>query len=158
MWEAIVSFVYNYSFLAAVAASLIAQLLKFVINAIVNREFKVERLHGDGGMPSAHTATVIALATVVGYTEGWDSAVFAVSLILAVVVMHDAVGVRRETGKQAEDIGQLFAAINDMLGEKDKIEQKKKLKTLVGHTHLQVFFGAVTGILVAVLFIAIFIH
>ena len=155
MRDAVLAFMRNYGFFAAVCAWLVAQVCKFLIDAAINRRFSLARLFGDGGMPSGHSATVMALATVVGYTAGWDSAVFAVSLVFAIVVMHDATGVRRETGKHALDIIQLFEAINDILGEKDQITKREKLKVFVGHSPVQVFFGALLGILVGILYIVI---
>ena len=155
MIEAIRALFANYALLAAVFAWLSAQILKFFIHAAINRKFSFERLHGDGGMPSGHSATVMALATMVGYLGGFDSIHFAVAMVFAIVVMHDATGVRRETGKQAMDIVQIFGALNDILGEKDKLVQREKLKTFVGHSPVQVFCGAILGILVSVLYILI---
>ena len=134
---------------------LFSQLLKFIINFIVEKEWKLERLFGDGGMPSGHSATVMAMAVMAGYTCGMGSPLFGIAAIVAIVVMHDASGVRRETGKQAVTIMQLFAAMNEMLAEKDTLVQKEKLKPFVGHSPIQVFFGAVTGILVCVVYILI---
>lgn len=155
MGQAFLDLFHNHALLAAVFAWLSAQLLKFFIHAAINRKFSFERLHGDGGMPSGHSATVMALATVIGYLSGWGSVAFAIALIFAIIVMHDASGVRRETGKQAMDIVQLFEALNDILSEKDKITQREKLKTFVGHSPVQVFCGALLGILVGVLYIVI---
>lgn len=147
----------NHVLIAAGVAWLIAQVLKFFIYAIVEHRFCLERLKGDGGMPSAHSATVVTLAIMTGHTAGWDSILFAIAIILAIVVMHDATGVRRETGKQSVNIQQLFAAFNDMLSDKDKISQTEKLKVLVGHSPLQVFFGALTGIAISVCYILLFL-
>ena len=91
-----------------------------------NRKFVAERLVGSGGMPSSHSATVCALATAAGMEYGGGSFPFAMAAIFAIVVMYDAMGVRRETGIQA-----------------------KVLKEFVGHTPLQVLMGALLGILVA---------
>lgn len=154
--EYLIELIHNGTVLTAGAAFLVAQFLKFLLNAIIHRRFSAERLRGDGGMPSAHSATVTALAIMIGYTEGFDSGLFAVALVFAVIVMHDAMGVRRETEKQTSSILQLFSALNDLLQEKDKIVQQEKLKRLVGHSPLQVFFGILTGTLVALASIAIF--
>lgn len=147
----------NHILIAAGCAWLTAQILKFFIHAIVEHRFDFERLRGDGGMPSAHSSTVTTLAIMTGYVTGFDSALFAIAVILAVIVMHDATGVRRETGKQSVNIQQLFAAINDMLSDKDKISQTEKLKLLVGHSPLQVFFGAITGVIVSLVYILLFL-
>lgn len=145
----------NHALLAAVFAWLSAQILKFFLHAAINRQFSFERLHGDGGMPSGHSATVMALAIMVGYLSGFGSVHFAVAAVFAIVVMHDATGVRRETGKQALDIVKIIGALNDILGEKDKLVQREKLKTFVGHSPVQVFCGAVLGAIVSVLYIVI---
>ena len=81
--------------------------MKAVINIIMDRKFSFERLFGDGGMPSGHSATVTSLMIMVGYTSGFGSPLFALSAIFAAVVMHDAMGVRRETGKHAVSIKEL---------------------------------------------------
>ena len=135
----------------------IAQLVKVVVNLVIEKKIILERLFGDGGMPSGHSATVSSLSVIVGWTQGFGTAVFAVSLILAIVVMHDACGVRRETGKHAASIKELAEALNSMVHESDYEVRTEKLKVLVGHTPLQVFFGALLGVTVAVSYILIFL-
>ena len=147
----------NHILIASVSAWIIAQLFKAVISLVIDKKFSFERLFGDGGMPSGHSATVMALATAIGWTAGFESAIFAVALVFAIVVMHDACGVRRETGKQAASIKELADALNDMVRERDIEIKTERLKVLVGHTPLQVFFGALLGITVAVAYILIFI-
>ncbi len=128
----------------------IAQIIKTVLNAVVNRKLSFERLFGDGGMPSGHSATVTAFAVMCGWTFGFGSFQFAFAGIFAIVVMHDAVGVRREAGKQAKSIKQIAETINGMiLGENEEI-RTEKLKEFVGHTPLQVVFGALLGIIIAI--------
>jgi acid phosphatase family membrane protein YuiD len=129
---------------------LLAQVLKTIINAVMNKKMEWSRLVGDGGMPSGHSATVSALATMVGFTVGFDSVEFAIAAVLAVVVMHDASGVRLETSKQAATIISMVEVINDYLSESDTNIKTDKLKVLVGHTPLQVLFGSLLGIAVAV--------
>ena len=133
---------------------LIAQVIKTIVNAIVNRKIEITRLFGDGGMPSGHSATVVALATMCGIDPkvGFDSPLFAVTAILAIIVMHDALGVRRETGKQAVSIISIAAVINDYLMEHDANIKTDKLKVLVGHTPLQVVCGGLLGIVVSVVY------
>lgn len=133
-----------------------AQILKFIINRLVNKEFKAERLFGDGGMPSAHSATVMALATMCGLTVGFGTAEFAIAMLFAVVVMHDALGVRRETGKQAAAIIEMVEVLDDYLKEKDEKIKTDKLKVLVGHTPSQVVCGAVWGVFISVAYVLIF--
>ncbi len=127
-----------------------AQVIKTVIYAAVNRELRFERLMGDGGMPSAHSATVTSVALSAGFTAGWASPVFAVAAILAIVVMHDAMGVRRETGKQAQVINSMMLTF-EQLGAPD-IPVEVKLKELVGHSPLQVFFGMLLGVVVSLIY------
>ena len=131
---------------------IIAQLMKAVINLIVNKKFSLARLFGDGGMPSGHSATVSALATMVGLYKGFGSVEFAIAALFAIVVMHDALGGRRETGKQAMSIIKMAELLNDYFSEHDKHIKTDKLKVLVGHTPLQVVCGALLGIAVSLVY------
>lgn len=133
-------------------AWLTAQLLKVFISFVVERRFDPERLFGDGGMPSGHSATVMALTSVCGWAYGFGSVFFAISAVVSVIVMHDATGVRRETGKQAISIKLIVEALNGLLAERDAEVRTGKLKELVGHSPVQVFCGGVLGVLVAVLY------
>ena len=133
-----------------------AQLLKVLINGVVNKKFSAERFVGDGGMPSGHSATVMSLALMCGIEAGFDSVIFGLAMIFAIVVMHDALGVRRETGKQAVSIIKMAEIINEYFAEKDEDMKTEKLKTLVGHTPLQVVCGALVGIIVVLLYALIF--
>ena len=146
----------NHILFAPIATWIISQLIKAVINLFVYKKFSFERLFGDGGMPSAHSATVMCLTIIVGWTCGFGSAIFALSFIFAAVVMHDALGVRRETGKQAASIKQLAESVNKVFHTKDTEIKTENLKVLVGHTPLQVVFGAITGAIVAICYILIF--
>ena len=137
-------------------AWVIAQIIKIVTGLISERKFKWDRIFGDGGMPSGHSATVCALATLSGWTQGFDSAFFAISMILAIIVMNDAMGVRREAGKHAASIKELASAINSIFTDNSGKVKTEKLKLLIGHTPLQVIMGALLGIVVAVLSILIF--
>ena len=125
----------------------VAQVVKTVLYAIVNRTLNFERLVGDGGMPSSHTATVVSLAVAAGLQCGWDSAVFAVAAVLAFIVMHDAVGVKQETGKQARVINSMLELWESM-GRGD-LTPEETLKEFVGHTRGQVYAGAAFGALIA---------
>lgn len=124
----------------------LAQIIKTILHLIVTKKFDAERLIGTGGMPSSHSATVCGLATAAAINYGVGSAEFAIAAILAIVVMYDALGVRRETGKQAVVINEMIKLFNDM-GSKMTAEQK--LKEFVGHSPLQVLAGAILGIIVA---------
>ncbi|MDR2044755.1 MAG: divergent PAP2 family protein [Clostridium sp.] len=133
---------------AGVAGWLVAQILKTCVHMFLNREFVAERLVGSGGMPSSHSSTVCALATSVGYEYGAGGFEFAIALLFALIVMYDAMGVRRETGIQARLLNDIMKVFEDM-GHSD-ISAHDKLKEFVGHTPLQVLAGALLGILVAV--------
>ena len=122
-----------------------AQVLKTIIFLLVNKKLQLERLFGDGGMPSGHSATVSAVALLTGYECGFGSPVFAVAFIMAIVVMHDAMGVRLETGKQAKAINEMTEFGKDL----KPLPRYGKLKEFVGHTPLQVVMGSVLGIIVA---------
>ena len=134
--------------IAPVTAWAFAQVLKVIINYVVTKELNWERLFGDGGMPSGHSATVSALAMITFLEYGASSFEFSVSLILAIIVCHDATGVRRETGKQAVVIKEMMKSI-EILTQKDLPEVK--LKEFVGHTPFQVIAGVVIGIAYALL-------
>lgn len=137
----------NTVFISAVAGWFVAQVSKTVIYMILNKQFMAERLVGDGGMPSAHSATVCALATAAFHEFGVGSFEFAISAILAIIVMHDAMGVRRETGIQAKVLNEIMETFEKM-GRKELTAQDK-LKEFVGHTPLQVLVGGILGIIVA---------
>ena len=101
-------------------------------------------------MPSCHSAIVMALATTCGITYGFGSGIFAISFILATVVMHDATGVRRETGKQAATLKRLAELVNSAVADPDDHVRTEKLKELVGHSPLQVAMGGLLGTAIAV--------
>lgn len=130
--------------LTAISSWLIAQVLKAVINAAVNKKFSLERLLGDGGMPSGHSATVTSLAVMAALIYGTGSFQFAVSAILAIVVCHDAIGVRQETGKQAVVINEIVKTFSILTEEK---LPDVKLKEFVGHTPVQVVAGILLGVI-----------
>lgn len=125
---------------AAILSWAIAQSAKIIIVFIRDRKFDATRIVGSGGMPSSHSSLVMALTTSVGKYNGFNTPLYAISLIFSLVVMYDAAGVRRAAGKQA-------AIINSLLLEHNK-ETKEKLKELLGHTPLEVFVGAFLGIVI----------
>ncbi len=135
-----------------VLAWLIAQVFKTIINAAINKKVSFSRLVGDGGMPSGHSATVSSLAVMCGFNAGFGSVEFALAVMFAIIVMHDALGVRRETGKQAQSIINITKMLNEIIAEQDKEIKNEKLKVLVGHTPLQVVLGSILGILVALIY------
>ena len=126
--------------MTSIGSWFIAQVLKVIINAIVNKKLDFERLVGDGGMPSGHSATVSSLAAITALLCGPASFQFAIAAVFAIVVCHDATGVRHETGKQAKMLNEII----QILDSEDLPEVK--LKELVGHTPLQVLMGILIGI------------
>lgn len=139
---------HNTIFVSAALGWLVAQVLKTLIYLIINKRFVAERMVGGGGMPSSHSATVCALATAAGMRYGGGSFEFAIAAMFAIVVMYDAMGVRRETGIQAKVLNEMMELLTNMGKE---MSAEDKLKELVGHTPLQVLMGAILGILIAVL-------
>lgn len=137
----------EYKLLLTLAVSwVLSQMLKATIYCIRNRKFDLARLMGDGGMPSSHSATVVSLATASALMYGLSSFQFAISAALAFIVMHDASGIRFESGKQAQVINEIHEFLKN-LSFKSKSE---RLEEFLGHTPLQVFFGALLGAAVAV--------
>ncbi len=132
----------NRILLVAIAACLIAQVLKLIIDLIQNGKFSAKVLTTTGGMPSAHSALVTALATGVGQSSGWKSADFAIAAIFAIIVMYDAAGVRQAAGKQARILNQM---VDELFSEDHKFNEEK-LKELLGHTPVQVIAGSILGI------------
>lgn len=126
-----------------------AQILKTIIFLIVNRRLQIERLFGDGGMPSGHSATVSAVALSTGLECGFGTPIFAIAMIMAIIVMHDAMGVRLETGKQAKVINDMTELLEKLSGT--ELTNEEKLKEFVGHTPLQVVMGCILGIVVAII-------
>lgn len=136
---------HNPVLVAAVMGWFVAQVLKTIIHLIVTKQFVLERMVGSGGMPSSHAATVCALATAAGLEFGGGSFEFAIAVILAIIVMHDARGVRRETGIQARILNEMMETFRKM---GNKMTAEERLKEFVGHTPLQVLVGALLGILI----------
>ena len=136
----------NRILVASFIAWAIAQLTKTVYELIRYRELRLSRLVSAGGMPSSHSALVMSLATATGRIAGFESAVFAISLVLAVIVMYDAAGVRRAVSVQAR-------ILNQMIDEafQGKPFAEKRLRELIGHTPIQVIVGGLLGIGVALL-------
>ena len=123
------------------------QVFKLVYDLVKTKKFNFKRIMGAGGMPSSHSAVVTSLATLVGKYNGVDSAIFAIALIMACVVMYDACGVRRAAGKQAK-------VLNDIVNTPglSNIQVQEKLQEALGHTPVQVFVGALIGIIAGLIF------
>ena len=129
-----------------------AQVLKTIINFILLGKFQLERMWGDGGMPSAHSATVCAMVIATARSEGIDSPIFAIASVLAIITMHDAMGVRYETGEQAKVLNRMIEQWIDVSEKNAPLLQNLHLKEMVGHTPLQVVAGVVVGVVVGFLY------
>ena len=130
--------------ITAVLAWFIAQVLKTIIYLILNRKLRLERMIGDGGMPSGHSATVSSMATLSLLIYGPGSYEFAISAPLAIIVCHDAMGVRRESGKHAVVLNEMMLIYEKIFNEEELTEVE--LKEFVGHTPLQVTVGIAIGV------------
>ena len=146
--EFITELLHNRIFVSAALGWMVAQVLKTIIHMILTKQFVAERMVGSGGMPSSHSATVCALATATGMECGAGSPEFAITIMLAIIVMYDAMGVRRETGKQGRVLNEMLEIFTNMGKE---ISPEKRLKEFGGHTPLQVLMGAILGIAIAVI-------
>ena len=122
------------------------QCFKVLYDLVTTKKFNFKRIMGAGGMPSSHSAVVTCLAAMIGKNQGFDTPIFAVSLIFAMVVMYDAAGVRRAAGKQAS----LLNKIVETPGLSG-VEMQEKLVEVLGHTPIQVIVGAIIGITVGLL-------
>ena len=129
-----------------------AQVLKTIINFILLGKFQLERMWGDGGMPSAHSATVCAMVIATARSEGIASPIFASASVLAIITMHDAMGVRYETGEQAKVLNRMIEQWIDVSEKNAPLLQNLHLKEMVGHTPLQVVAGVVVGVVVGFLY------
>ena len=136
----------NHIFMSSVTGWAVAQIIKTIINFAFTKSFNAERLVGSGGMPSSHSATVCALSTSTFILYGPASFQFAISAVLSIIVMYDAIGVRREAGVQAALLNKIVDVFADLDGFPTT---ESKLKELVGHTPIQVLAGAILGIVVA---------
>lgn len=131
-----------------VVAWFIAQFYKVISALITEKKINIKRFWETGGMPSSHSSTVSSLATAVGISQGVSSIYFAISVIFAIIVMHDASGIRRAAGKQAGVLNALGKSLSNLFEEKFHQEQ---LKELLGHTPVEVMVGAILGIAIAFL-------
>lgn len=133
----------NEVLMTSILAWAIAQFLKIISWAFVSRELNFKRLVEPGGMPSSHSAFVTSLCTGIGLHEGFDSTMFALSAVFAVIVIYDASGVRRAAGKQAR-------VLNSIIEDLNRRElHPERLRELLGHTPFEVLVGAALGILIA---------
>ena len=145
-------FIFRYQFLTIpFIAWFTAQALKFILDIMMSRQIDFRRLVGAGGMPSSHSTFVVSLSTVIGVSEGLDSVAFGLAAAFALVVMYDAAGVRRATGKQARVLNRLF------YHDKENFHLDEELKELIGHTPVEVIAGALLGLAFGLLFMVVLI-
>ncbi|ASS76162.1 hypothetical protein CIG75_15260 [Tumebacillus algifaecis] len=147
----------NYPLVAALAAIFTAQAIKIPLHYLYHREWDLKQMISTGGMPSSHSAGVTALGAAIGVQEGLDSAYFALAVVLGLVVMYDAMGIRRHAGEQAIAINELETAFDKHI-ETDDPEfsrhllrrKRKQLKEMLGHHPIEVAGGAAYGIALGV--------
>jgi len=131
--------------IAALTATFLAQLLKFIFYYIKHRTVNFRIFASTGGMPSSHSAAVVSTMTSIGLIAGFDSLEFAISLVFGLIVMYDAAGLRRSAGQMATQLNMLV----DALYEQRPHSFRNKLIELLGHTPLEVTMGAILGIAVS---------
>lgn len=136
---------HNHILIVSTLACLIAQLIKAIVELIRHGKVSIRYLVATGGMPSAHSTLVSSLATGIGLKEGWDSPVFAIAVLFAVIVMYDAAGVRQAAGKQARILNQIM----DEFFQDGKQVSEERLKELLGHTPFQVLVGLALGVCIS---------
>lgn len=123
------------------------QLFKLIYDLVTTKKFNFKRILGAGGMPSSHSAVVVALCTMIGKKYGVNSPIFALSIVFAFVVMYDAAGVRRAAGKQAKLLNKIVQTPG-----LTNVEVTEKLQEVLGHTPTQVLVGALIGFIVGYIF------
>lgn len=154
---------YNFPLLAALSSIFFAQFVKVPIQFIATKKLDWSLLTSTGGMPSSHSAAVTALSTGVAIEHGLNSSIFAVATVFAIITMFDATGVRRHAGEQATVLNKLVSDFNRFVEEAkvwpktEKQEKEKKLKELLGHQPIEVFFGGLTGIILTLVLYYLFI-
>lgn len=145
----------NFPLWVALISIIFAQVIKIPIHLIAMKEFKPGLAFSTGGMPSSHSAAVAAVTTGIGIEHGVGSGLFAVSCIFSIIIMFDATGIRRQAGEQAILLNELVKDFSYFIEEakvwskKEEYQKKEELKELLGHQPIEVFFGGLTGILLA---------
>lgn len=152
------AFIHNEPAMVALISLVVAAFLKFLFILITQQRLDWERFFGTGGMPSTHTTPVIACATSIGIVAGFDSPVFAIAGVVAVVVAYDAAGLRRHAGEQARAMNSLIKDLTEGglfkgMHPTDFFKRWNlaELETLLGHNPIEVWAGVLLGIAVAIL-------
>lgn len=146
MKEILIQISQNKVFITTLYAWIIAQAIKVIIGVIREKKFDFRWLIGTGGMPSSHAAGASCLATALGLEYGFESPYFALAASFAIVVMFDAQGVRRATGRQARILNQVM----DDIYWRGRTSEGR-LRELIGHTPIEVLAGSLVGIIIAFL-------
>lgn len=148
----------NFPLIVALLSIFLAQFIKVPLHFFTSRKFDLGLLTSTGGMPSSHSAAVTALSTSIAIEHGLGSPLFAISAIFSIIVMFDASGVRRHAGETATVLNALVIEFNKLVTElktwpeKEKQQKRRELKELLGHQPIEVFFGALLGFLIAIIF------
>ncbi len=145
---------YNYILFSAIISWFCAQVIKTIINIFITKKFNAERLLGAGGMPSSHSAFVCSATVATFRMSGISSPEFAIILIVALIVLYDAMGVRHAAGLHAKEINRINKAFNEHVNSDENIiikNKSKELKEFLGHTPYEVLGGALLGILIALM-------
>ena len=155
MIEFLLGMVRNEVLMSAILSWMLAQIIKTIIHLFETRKFVPERLIGSGGMPSCHSAAMCALTTSILINEGISSTYLAIAAVMSVVVMYDAMGVRRETGIHSAVLNEIISDYREAGKELTPVE---KMREFTGHTPLQVLVGALLGIAFALLYCLVIIR
>lgn len=123
---------------------MINQSIKLIIFYATERKIDFGRFFGAGGMPSTHSALAMSVAVSIGYREGWETSLFAIALVVTIIVMADAAGVRRATGEQAKVLNKIIIEFFDEIKIRDR-----RLREFIGHTPFEVIVGAFIGFVIA---------
>jgi len=147
----------NYPLEVSILTVLIAQFLKLPIHYFIYQKWVPTIIFSTGGMPSSHCAFVSALTLSLALTEGIASPLFAISFVLAGIVIHDSIGIRREAGKHATVLNDMKKEFYDIINElnkgkaKNKLIVGKRLKELLGHEPIEVLSGMLLGITIVLI-------
>lgn len=151
----------NFPLMAALAAVITAQVIKLPIHYITDGQLDFSRLFGTGGMPSSHSAFVVSLVTALILDYGWSHPLVAIAVVFGFIVMYDAAGVRRESGKQAtminalmQDMQLVSKEIQGIFGDPE--HRRENLKELLGHEPIEIVVGAILGIGVALTLVRLY--
>jgi uncharacterized protein len=142
----LIDFIDNKILVISACTWAITQILKVVIILVQEKRIAWNFFFSSGGMPSAHSATVCALCTAIAMIAGTGSVLFAIAVVLAVIVMYDAAGVRQSVGQQSAILNRI---VKEVKFKTSKMEREKDLRELIGHTPFQVLVGALLGVLIS---------